>query len=118
MALYVEDGVLKNNEDIWKEYRVLNDELDTVYEISVDEDEFILTEILRPEKNDILIDINNNKKYFLAIREESESVLYLQDFEFNIHDEINDIKVTVSNIEINSGTNESEDYTENGWRLI
>jgi len=68
MAIYVADGVIKQDNKTWYRHRILNDELTQVYEITLSATNVLgLKAINRPERTKLLIDKVTGIRYFLAI---------------------------------------------------
>jgi len=132
MALYVENGIIKNNDKRWKTYRILNDELTQVYKLKKDNDDNLyLEETSKTEKNDELEDIATGVNYFFAIRDGDpddniyEATLYLDTFDCvdmceTIHknsDDLAEIKSILVDMNLENSMEQLE-VTTNGWKLI
>ena len=128
MALAIRNGELYNNDDRWKTYRVLNDELETVYEINIDDnDNLYLEETNRPEDNDPIIDEVTGATYFVAIRDLNseddayDAIIYIDtndcielcDLVKDTNNKVNEILVRIGEMET-----QTEEFTSNGWKLI
>ncbi len=133
MALYVENGVIRNNNKRWKRYRILSDEIDRVYEIKLDNDDNLyLEEVDKPEKNDPLEDTLTGINYFFAIRDRDtedtiyEPILYLDSYEctdmcetiHSTNEIIKELQIIIVNMELNNGNEDQLEVTSNGWKLI
>jgi len=133
MALYVINGILKNNTKRWKKYRVLNDEADAVFEVKKDSnDKLYIEEINKPEKNSVLVDEATGIRYFLAVKDSDpedtvyDAILYLDsndcvDMCEVIHENnllIKELQSSIAEIGIDIDNISGDEETENGWKLI
>jgi len=123
MALELNDAVLSNNSDDWKEYKILNDDGSQVYELTMDDDgNIILTKTDDPEDNDVLKDKQTDIEYYLAIT--VDEVLWLDPLEdtctmAELCDKIEAVKLAVEALKVNE-EKQTEQIIEisNGWKAI
>jgi len=132
MRLYVDNGVIKLNNKSWKTIRILNDELTQVYELKLENNNIVINESNRPERNKEYTDESTGVNYFLAIRDrepddtEYEPILYLDSFDCvdlcDITHENNDllksINMLLENMTLDNESEDQLEVTENGWKLI
>jgi len=132
MALAITNGIIINNNKRWRTIRVLNDEIDLVFEITQDANGYFITTLVdRPEKNPVIIDSGTGIRYFLAIKDaypenvSYEPLLYLDsndcvDMCEMLSDNNNLLKdLQTSLTELTLDVSEiTVEETSNGWKII